>query len=84
MNQDVKAWEIENEETLISLYFNCDSDLYEDYCPYDDSQHHTDEQMLEYQEGFEEVLPSGFVSDVYITLTERCPHCLMIDKNCNC
>ena len=83
MNNDIKEWELENEEALVSLYFNCDSDLYEDYSPYDDIIHHTDEQMLEFQEGFDEVLPSGFVEDVYVTLNERCPTCLMRDCICN-
>lgn len=84
MNEDIKAWEIENEEALVSMYFNCSSDLYEDYCPYDDSQHHTDEQMLEYQENFEEILPDGFVKDIYVTLNERCSKCLLRIDNCNC
>jgi len=84
MNDELKTWALENEEPLVDLYFNCDSDLWEDYCPFDDSIHRTSEDMLKYQEGFDEELPEGFIQDVYVTLNERCPRCFMKDKNCRC
>ena len=84
MNTDQKEWIKENEEALIDLYFNCDSDLWDDYYPFDESVHHTDEQMLEYEQDFDEDLPEGFTQDIYVTLNERCPKCLLKEDSCNC
>jgi hypothetical protein len=84
MNKELKTWSEENEEALIDFYFNYDSDLWEDYYPFDNSIHNTDEAMLKYQENFDEELPEGFIQDVYVTLNERCPKCFMRDDNCNC
>jgi len=72
MKQDLKEWALENEEALLLLYFNCDSDLYNDYPPYDDSVCHTEEQMLEWEENYDpDRLPNGFIEAVYTTIEKR-------------
>jgi len=84
INNEIITWSEENEDALIDLYFNCNSELYEDFCPFDDSIHHTDEQMLEFQENFDQELPSGFLEAVYTSLDSRCDKCFMDTEDCTC
>jgi len=86
MNKELEHWAEENDDAIVNLYFNCDSDLYDCYDPYSGTEDyiHTDEQMQEYQENFDGDIPESFLEDVYVTLGERCPKCLMKEDNCKC
>lgn len=82
-------WAKDNEEMLVELLFDIDSDIYDNYDPHSGFEDvlHTEEDYIAFSESYEPDYHNeawlNFVSEVYDSMAERCEECLCLlsDEN---